>query len=228
MKNIVVTGAGRGIGLALAKEFSQLGHRVLATYRDEKSAAELLRLSEEEEGDVTTVTADVRDEKTFGPLKKQLQEWGSVDILVNNAGVIGSEAGSLGKLDARKMMDTFDVNTFGPLRVCQLVMPFVKAGGTVAHITSLMGSISDNTAGGYYDYRMSKAALNMFNRCLALEFPKVTCLVLHPGWVQTDMGGAGAAVTKEESARGLCQVILDAKPELTGQFFDYAGHRLPW
>jgi NAD(P)-dependent dehydrogenase (short-subunit alcohol dehydrogenase family) len=226
MKSVVITGAGRGIGLALTKEFSRQGFRVLGTYRSEKSAQGLLQLTQE--ADVSAVTADITDEKTFGPLTKKLEEWGSVDILVNNAGVIGQAAGSLRELNPSKMMETFDTNTFGPLRVSQAVMPFLNKNGKIAHVSSLMGSVTDNTSGGYYDYRMSKAALNMFNSCLAKEFPKLTCLVLHPGWVQTDMGGAGAAVTPEESARGLCQVILNAKLEQSGQFFEYTGRNLPW
>lgn len=226
MKNVIITGAGRGIGLALTKEFSRQGYRVLGTYRDEKSAKELLRFAQE--ADVTAVTADITDEKTFGPLKKKLEEWGSVDILVNNAGVVGETAPSLSQLDPGKMIKTFEVNTFGPLRMSQLVMPFLSRGGKVAHITSLMGSIADNASGGYYDYRMSKAALNMFNSCLAKEFPLITCLVLHPGWVQTDMGGSEAPVKKEESARGLCQVIMNSKLEQSGHFFDYTGKELPW
>lgn len=226
MKNVVITGAGRGIGLALAKEFSRQGFRVLATYREEKSARELLQLTQE--ADVSAVTADITEESTFGPLKERLEKLGSVDILVNNAGVIGSEAASLRALDPRKMMETFNVNTFGPLRASQLVMPFLGKGAKIAHITSLMGSIADNASGGYYDYRMSKAALNMFNSCLAKEFPAITSLVLHPGWVQTDMGGSEAPLKKEESARGLCRVILEAKPEQSGMFFDYSGRELPW
>jgi NAD(P)-dependent dehydrogenase (short-subunit alcohol dehydrogenase family) len=226
MKNVVITGAGRGVGLALAKEFFRQGFRVLGTYRSERSAQELLRLSKE--ADVSAVTADVTDEKSFGPLTKKLEEWGPVDILVNNSGVIGQKAGSLKELDPRQMMKTFDTNTFGPLRVSQAVMPFLSEGGKIAHVSSMMGSITDNGSGGHYDYRMSKAALNMFNSCLAKEFPKLTCIVLHPGWVQTDMGGAGAAVSPEESARGLCKVILGAKLEQSGKFFEYTGKELPW
>ncbi|MGZ3695376.1 MAG: SDR family oxidoreductase [Bdellovibrionota bacterium] len=226
MKNIVITGAGRGIGLALTREFSQKGYHVLGTYRDEKSAKDLLRLAQE--GNVTAVTADITNESTFGPLKKALEKLGKIDILLNNAGIIGKEFGPLSEVDPEDVMNVFNVNTLGPLRVSQLAMPFLKKGGTVAHITSLMGSIADNASGGYYAYRMSKTALNMFNRCLAHDFPEATCLVLHPGWVQTDMGGTNATITKEDSARGLCQVITQAKLEQSGKFFEYTGRELPW
>jgi NAD(P)-dependent dehydrogenase (short-subunit alcohol dehydrogenase family) len=226
MKNVVITGAGRGIGLALAKEFSRHGHKVLGTYRREKSAQGLLSLTQE--ADVTAVTTDITEESSFGPLRSALEKLGGVDILVNNAGVIGENSDHLQALDPKKMMEVFEVNTFGPIRACQHVMPFMRKGAKIAHLTSLMGSVTDNTSGGYYDYRMSKAALNMFNSCLAKEFPQITCLVLHPGWVQTDMGGAEAPVTKEESAKGLCQVILNAELGRSGKFFDYTGKSLPW
>jgi NAD(P)-dependent dehydrogenase (short-subunit alcohol dehydrogenase family) len=226
MKNVLITGAGRGIGLALAKEFSQKGYHVLGTYRDLKHAEELLRLAKD--GNITAVTADITDASSFGPLKKELEKLGNIDILINNAGVIGNKFGALSDVDAEDALNVFKVNTLGPLKIGQLAMPFLEKGGTVAHITSLMGSIADNGSGGYYAYRMSKTALNMFNRCLAHDFPDHTCLVLHPGWVQTDMGGANATVTKAESARGLCQVITQAKLSQSGMFFDYTGRELPW
>lgn len=226
MKTVLITGAGRGIGLALTKEFANQGYQVLATYREEANARELLRFAKEAK--VTAVTAEITDPSSFGPLKKELEKVGQIDAVVNNAGVIGRKLGALKEVDAKDTMNVLEVNAVGPLLVSQLVMPFVKKGGTVAHITSLMGSISDNASGGYYAYRMSKAALNMFNRCLSHDYPDLTCLVLHPGWVQTDMGGANAPLSKEESARGLCQVIRNAKAGQTGKFFDYTGKELPW
>jgi NAD(P)-dependent dehydrogenase (short-subunit alcohol dehydrogenase family) len=221
-KNVLVTGAGRGIGLALTKEFTNLGYRVIGTYRRPENAKELLEMDS-----VLAVKADVTDEKSFAPLKEELKKLGHLDVLVNNSGVIGQKQ-SLLNFDVSAAIDTFNVNTFGPLRICKLALPFMKQGGTVAQITSLMGSIKDNGSGGYYDYRMSKAALNMFNMCLSKEFPQVTCLALHPGWVQTDMGGAGATVPVNESARGLLKVITGATLKQSGQFFDYRGQSLPW
>lgn len=226
MKKVLITGAGRGIGLALTKEFLKHNHQVIATYRDEKSATDLLHLRQQSK-DVHPIVADVGDEKTFGALKEKLTQFGPIDILINNAGVIGSKSSSIHELDFKKVSEVFNVNTLGPMRVCQLVMPFMAEGGTVAHITSQMGSISD-AGGGYYDYRMSKAALNMFNKCLSIEYPMNTCIVLHPGWVQTDMGGAGAAVTPQESASGLYKVIIEAKPKQTSHFYDFRGREIGW
>jgi NAD(P)-dependent dehydrogenase (short-subunit alcohol dehydrogenase family) len=223
MKAVLITGAGRGIGLALAKEFSANGFKVAGTYRDVKSAAELLGLK-----NVTAVKADVTKAGSLAAVTELLKSWGNVDILVNNAGVIGDKSISLMKMEIEKLHEVFDVNTLGPMRVCRAVIPFMKSGATIAQITSLMGSITDNGSGGYYDYRMSKAALNMFNSCLAKEFPEIKCLVLHPGWVQTDMGGAGATVTAEDCARGLFKIISDGANAKSGHFYDFKGKELPW
>jgi NAD(P)-dependent dehydrogenase (short-subunit alcohol dehydrogenase family) len=227
MKNVVITGAGRGIGLALAKEFLHHGYFVIGTYRDAKSASELLELTKQNDR-IKAVTADVTDENSFSDLQKEIKKIGHIDILINNAGVIGSKAKSVMEVDLKEMDKVFQVNTFGPVRVCKLVMPFVRKGGVVAQISSMMGSITDNGSGGYYDYRMSKTALNMFNMCLSMDFPDVTCLALHPGWVQTDMGGVGATLPVEASAKGLYKVITSATASQSGDFFDYRGTQLSW
>ncbi|MGE3973532.1 MAG: SDR family oxidoreductase [Bdellovibrionales bacterium] len=226
MKKVLITGAGRGIGLALTKEFVAKGYQVIGTYRDASSAKELLQLSDS--SSVIAVTADLTDESTFGPLKEQLKNLKSIDILINNAGVIGEKASSILELDLEGVREVLDVNTLGPMRMSQLVIPFMNKSGIVAQITSQMGSISDNKSGGYYDYRMSKAALNMFNMCLSKEFTSLTCLTLHPGWVKTDMGGAGATVTTKDCAAGLFQVITSATSKQTGEFYNFKGEHLPW
>lgn len=225
MKTVLITGAGRGIGLALTKEFTTAGYKVIATYRDEKTAKDLLDFAKTA-STVTLVTADVALEKTFGPLKEQLKKIGSLDILINNSGVIGDQGRSLLEQDMETLEHVLQVNTLGPMRITKLAIPFMNKGGTIAQISSLMGSIDDNESGGYYDYRMSKTALNMFNKCLSKEFPQFTCITLHPGWVQTDMGGAGATVAVKDSAHGLFKVITSAKQ--TGKFIDYTGKELSW
>lgn len=225
MKTVLITGAGRGIGLALTKEFTSLGYQVLGTYREEKSAKELLEFAKTHPS-VHTTTIDVTDEKTFSPLKEQLKKLGSIDILINNSGVIGDHGSSLLEHDLNDVEQVLKVNALGPMRITKLVASFMNKGGTIAQISSLMGSIADNESGRFYSYRMSKAALNMFNKSLAKDLPNLTCLTLHPGWVQTDMGGAEATLTPIESAKGLCKVILTQKQ--SGKFFDYSGKELPW
>ncbi len=227
MKTVLITGAGRGIGLALTREFAQNGYRVVGTYRTESAAKELLDLSASSKS-IVPVKADVTNEKTFAALKEELSLIKSIDILINNSGVVGDRGDSLAELDLDRTKDVFEVNTFGPVRICQLVLPYMKLDGTIAQITSKMGSIKDNSSGGYYDYRMSKVALNMFNMCLAKEFPQLTCLVLHPGWVQTEMGGAGATVPVRDCSLGLYKVITGAKSAQSGGFFNYTGEALPW
>ncbi|MCC2679137.1 MAG: short-chain dehydrogenase [Pseudobdellovibrio sp.] len=227
MKNVLITGAGRGIGFSLVKEFANNGYTVLATYRDAAAAKNLLAFSKDNPK-VKTVTADVSDESSFADLKAAVQRLGHIHILINNAGVIGGKARNLQELNLDEMNKVFQVNTFGPIKVCKAVMPFVPKDGKVVQISSLMGSISDNGSGGYYDYRMSKTALNMFNMCLSMEFPDVTCLTLHPGWVQTDMGGAGATLPVDQCAKGLYKVITEATAAQSGDFLDYRGHQLGW
>lgn len=225
MKTVVITGAGRGIGLALTKKFTENNYNVIATYRDAKSARDLLDYAKSHPT-ITPLTLDVTLEKTFAPLRDHLKKVGGTDILVNNSGVIGGEGRSLLELDMEKLEDVLQVNTLGPMRISKLAIPFMKNNGTIAQISSLMGSIKDNGSGGHYDYRMSKTALNMFNMCLSKEFPQFTCITLHPGWVQTDMGGPNATVTVEDSAAGLFKVITTAKE--TGKFIEYSGKELPW
>lgn len=226
MKNVLITGAGRGIGLALVNEFVRNDYKVIGTYRDASSAQELLKLAKQNPA-ISVVVADVSNSSTLKVLSSELKRIGSLDILINNSGVIGDRGRSLAELDMEKLEAVLQVNTYGPIRISQLALPFMKSG-TVAQISSLMGSIADNGSGGYYDYRISKAALNMFNSCLSKEFPNITCLALHPGWVQTDMGGAGASVAVNDCAKGLYQVITSAKLKQSGRFFDYQGKELPW
>ncbi len=226
MKTVLITGAGRGIGLALAEQFLQKGHQVLASYRDEATSKDLLALTKISNS-LQLIKMDVAQVSTWGDFKTIITKT-PPDILINNAGVIGSESGSIRDINLKELTNVFAVNTFAPLLVSQFVAPLMKAGSTIAHVTSLMGSIADNKGGGYYDYRMSKAALNMMNKCLSIEFPKLTCLVLHPGWVQTDMGGSSAPVQPEASAKGLTEVILNSQVEQSGRFYDYRGRELPW
>lgn len=227
MKTVVITGAGRGIGLALTKQFIQNGYQVVGTYRNAKSAPDFLKLAESNKS-VFPVQADVTDEKTFTALKDQLKKIAKIEILINNSGVIGEKKSPLSELNIDKAAETLQVNTLGPMRITKLALPYLSENAIVAQITSLMGSIADNSSGGYYDYRMSKAALNMFNMCLTKELPQITCLALHPGWVQTDMGGAGATVTVADCAKGLFKVITSSSLQQSGQFLDFTGKQLQW
>ena len=154
-----------------------------------------------------------------------------LDLLINNAGVGGSQA-ALAGLDAATFMDTYRVNVVGPLLVSQAFAELLAQGvdALLISITSRMGSIADNGGGGWYDYRASKAALNMLNANLALELRgrKIAAVVLHPGWVQTDMGGAGATLSVDESVSGMLAVIDGLTLEDSGRFLDWNGQEIPW
>ncbi len=221
---VLVTGANRGIGLELARQLRAEGHEVIGTARNPQSATEL------KETGARVVQLDVVDSDSVRAMAKAL-EGQKIDLLINNAGMLGHSAPSFAETDFDEVVATFDVNSLGPMRVTQALLPNIMAGKgkTIVQISSTMGSIANN-GGGYYGYRASKSALNMLNKSLALELADlgITSIVLHPGWVQTRLGGAGAAITTKDSVSGMLVVIADLSPEDTGRFLDYKGEELPW
>ena len=154
----------------------------------------------------------------------------AVDILINNAGVYLDDDVAFESLDSKMILESFNTNSIGPIRVTQALLPLLKKARApkVASVSSLMGSMADNKAGGAYAYRMSKAAVNMFTRSLAADEREMTVITLHPGWVKTDMGGDRAPLEPAKSAEGLWTVIESATPDDSGKFFNHAGRELPW
>ncbi len=220
----LITGASRGIGLELTRHVQLRGDAVIATCRDPKSNRELRDL------DIAVKKLDVLDGASVQALADSLIET-PIDVLVNNAGISGGRA-RLTELDFGKMNECFATNTLGPLRVTAALLPNLRAGERrlVANVTSRMGSIADNTSGGSYAYRTSKAALNMANRSMAHELGAdgITCVVFHPGWVQTDMGGANAPLSVEDSVQGLLEVMDGLSTADSGRFLNYNGEEIPW
>lgn len=137
---------------------------------------------------------------------------------------------TLQKLSIADMEMTFRTNTFSPVVVVKTFLPNLKRGKSprLINITSLMGSIADNSSGGYYAYRMSKTALNMFAKSFSIDYPDIITLTLHPGWVRTNMGGPEAPTLPRESARGLYALIKQAHKDQSGHFMDFRGKELPW
>ncbi len=219
---IVITGASRGIGAEFVRFFATQGHEVHAVSRHpERLGAGGAKL-----GNISIHEIDL--ENVAGPERLQRAlEGRKIDLLVNNAGMY-AEGDELANLKVQDLRDSFEVNTLIPLRLCQALLPNLGKGAKVVQITSLMGSIADNGGGGAYAYRMSKAALNMFNKSFSIEFPEYVALVLHPGWVKTDMGGSNAPTTVQESVAGMAKVIEKAGAAQSGKFFDYEGEELPW
>ena len=217
---ICITGASRGIGLELARQYRDLGHDVLAACR--KTTAGLKKLGVEVVDGV-----DVAGDKAVARLVKAVGDR-TVDVLVNCAGVLSDE--SLADLDFDRIRHQFDVNSLGPLRVTAALREHLDKGSKVAIITSRMGSIDDNTSGGRYGYRMSKCAVNMAGRSLAHDLKEagVAVAILHPGFVRTDMTGHQGLVDPPESAAGLIARIDELTLETSGGFWHANGERLPW
>lgn len=227
---IVITGASRGIGLEFARRYLERGDHVEAVVRSPASADALYALGAAAGGRLRVHGCDVTSDQAARALAAALGE-GGVDILINNAGVMGKMQ-ALEALDFQDILRTIDANALGPLRVTAALLPHLRrgAGRKVAHVTSGMGSIGDNTSGGAYGYRMSKAALNMACRSMAIDLRRegITAVVINPGWVKTDMGGPGAPTPVEESVRLMMGLIDGLSPAQSGAFLDYRGHTWPW
>ena len=219
MPSVAIVGASRGIGREFVRQYLADGWQVHASARGDADLADLGAAG------ATAYKAEVTDEASLAAMASAIGA--PLDLLIVNAGV-GSRESRLDKIDAANWTRVMTVNALGPLLVARALGPRVRDGGTIAALTSLMGSIADNGGGGAWSYRMSKAALNMGWSCLGIELrPRdVKVGVLHPGWVKTDMGGDQAPLTREESVSGLRSVI--AALTSTGGFFDYSGKVLPW
>lgn len=221
MKKTLVTGANRGIGLELVRQLKARGDDVIACARS--TSDELAALG------VRVETLDVRDANSVRALASAVK--GPLDLVFNVAGVYGGPKQSVGQmaedLELRDVLDTFDVNAAGPLRVAVALRANLRAGSKLVHVTSGMGSISDNTSGGYYAYRMSKAALNMASRSLAVDLKSdgIISVVINPGWVQTDMGGRGAPTPVDDSVRGILREVDRATLADSGEFLNWKGNR---
>ena len=225
MPIVFITGANRGIGLELARQYAAGGWRVIATARDPGGATELNALA----GDVTVrpldLGADFFDIDWNGVAGTE-----PIDVFINNAGVSGPPRLDTIE-DAAAWINTLAVNSVAPVVLAKAVLPLVAAArGKLIAITSEMGSIADNRSGGYIAYRSSKAALNAAWRSLAIDVAPqgVVAAVLHPGWVKTRMGGAGAPLGVQESVAGMRRVIADLDAERAGGFYKYDGASLPW
>jgi NAD(P)-dependent dehydrogenase (short-subunit alcohol dehydrogenase family) len=227
--NIFITGANRGIGLGLTKAWLAKGHNVYATARHPDHARELWELEADYKGRCHLQTLDVTQDEQLTLLAKKL-EGVPIHMLINNAGVLPSWSSSFQDLTRTDLLRAFEVNTIAPIRVAQAFLPHLKAAGhpIVATLSSLMGSITDNTSGGAYAYRISKTAVNMWNKSFAIDHPWLTAVVLHPGWVKTDMGGENAPTQVEESVTGLVKILSALKKETSGHFIDFQGRDLPW
>jgi NAD(P)-dependent dehydrogenase (short-subunit alcohol dehydrogenase family) len=228
-KTYVITGTSRGIGFELARQALKAGHTVWALARGPEKSEKLQKLKAEFPDQLKTASIDVVSDSSVEAFSKQFGNH-AIDVLINNAGAYLDQEADFETLDFKKVVETFEINTIGAMRVTKALLPQLQksAKPKLVHITSLMGSIQDNESGGAYAYRISKAALNMFAKSFSCDYPEITSAVVHPGWVKTDMGGSNAPTSIEESAKGIHQVIHDLSLEKSGSFFDFEGESLPW
>lgn len=220
MKTIAIVGSNRGIGLEFVQQLSSdKNNKVFALCR--KGSETLSTLP------VTTVEGcDVTDQSSLDRCANQMTE--SLDWLIHVSGILSHE--SLENLDFPSIERQIQVNTLGPLKTIKALLPKVKDGGTIALLTSRMGSLADNTSGGYYGYRMSKAALNMAGVSLAqdLKSREITVLLLHPGFVKTEMTNFNGQIDTETSVKGMIALLEQKGLEDSGTFWHTDGTKLPW
>lgn len=218
MPTVLVTGANRGLGLEFARQYAADGWDVIATVRETSPELDALGVRVEQ-----LELSDLDQASRFG---ERID--GPLDLLVANAGTYGPRDAASAE-EGQAWLDAFAVNTVGPYLLAQSVLPKVHAAhGKLVAVSTRMGSLDDNTSGGFLAYRSSKTALNMAWKTLALANPDLACAVLHPGWVQTRMGGPSAPVAPNDSIAGMRRVIDGLTPADSGAFLDYQGQRVPW
>ncbi|GAB4478050.1 MAG: SDR family oxidoreductase [Anaerolineae bacterium] len=232
MQQVLITGASRGIGLELTRQIAARGDHVFATCRSPQTAEALQTLATHHPEHITVLALDVTDDAQIEAAYHAVSaRTGALDVLINNAGVF-PRSEHLDTLDKATLLNTLHINAVGPLMVSRRFIDLLQHSDRpkLINITSQLGSISRKTSGGSYSYCGSKALLNMLTRALAFEVRPlgVTAIMLHPGWVQTDMGGSGASLRVEEAVAGMLRVIDGLTPEDTGRFLQWDGRELPW
>ena len=230
-RSVLVTGANRGLGLEFVRQYAQAGWKSYAACRAPESAKELKALQDQHAGRITILSLDVTDAASVRTAAEKLRGE-PIDLLLNNAGVGGPPAQKIGSFDYAAWSQVLDVNVLGPARVIEAFVGNVAKGRDkrIVTVTSRMGSIADNSSGGSYAYRSSKAGVNAVVKSFSIDLaPRgITCVVVHPGWVRTDMGGAGGKLAPAESVKSLRALIDGLSATDSGKFFDVDGEVLPW
>ena len=232
MNKILITGANRGIGLELVRLCAMRGNRVFAGCRSLEQAQELTGLSAQYPGQITILALEITDATSVESCLQQVKnETDALDILINNAATFANGE-TLRTFDAEKATQQWTVNAIGQMLVAQKSLDLLKMGTNpkIINITSESGSVSTMTDFRGYYYFGSKAAMNMFTRCMAWdpETAGIITIALHPGWVRTDMGGADADLSVTESAEGILNVISALTPDDNGKFYTWDGKEYPW
>ena len=222
MKTALVTGANRGIGLELTMQLLDSGYNVHATYRSSKGGLEEIQNSA-----LNIHQMDVRNKEEISAVIKSIS---SLELLINNAGIADGHWQSISEIDMEHALEVLNVNAVSPVLVTQQVLPILSNQSTIVMISSLMGSISDCRSGRSYAYRASKTALNMFSMAMKNELDGMgsSLLIIHPGWVETDMGGPNAPLSTDESVRGIMQRITEQNMSMSGRYVQFDGTPVEW
>lgn len=225
---VLITGTNRGIGLTFVKQYAADGWNVIACCRDPQSATELQVLASTHRN-IQIIALDMADFSQIDAVALQLKEQ-KIDVLINNAGVYPES--SLGDVDFDDWASAFKINAMAPLKMAEAFMPHVAASQLkkIVTLSSKMGSMDDNTSGGSYIYRSSKAAVNMVMKSLSIDLKPygIAVVTLHPGWVRTDMGGPNGLIDSQTSVTGLRKVIADLSLASSGKFIAYDGSEIAW
>ncbi|USH04973.1 SDR family oxidoreductase [Grimontia kaedaensis] len=228
-KHMLITGANRGIGLALTQIYLDAGWHVHACCRHPSEATDLNALATQYES-LSIHALDVTDHADIDALAQSLSGK-QFNLILNNAGYYGPKGCGFGNTDMDEWRKVLEINTLAPLKIAEAFYPHLLAAkGTFAAVSSKVGSMAENTSGGGYIYRSSKAALNSVVKSLSndLSSQGIISVALHPGWVQTEMGGPNALISAEESAQGLYVVLEGLEAKDSGGFLNYQGEKIPW
>jgi NAD(P)-dependent dehydrogenase (short-subunit alcohol dehydrogenase family) len=240
MPTVLVTGAGRGLGLEFARQYAADGWSVLACARDPARSTALTTLAAESSGRVEPIALDIADFAAIDRVASSLAGR-PIDVLINNAGTMGAAnfardgagAGKFGSANFDDWAAVYRVNTFAPMKMAEAFIEHVSGSEhkRIVSLSSIVGSMSKNNLGGLYVYRSSKAALNAIMRSMGLDLARkygVVAIAMHPGWARTDMGGERADIDATTSVAGMRRVISGLTNESSGRFWMYDGSELPW
>ncbi len=229
--DVLITGANRGIGLEFVAQYLAAGQQVVAACRDPDSASELDALAGQYQEQLEVVALDVASQESIDALATGLKGR-ALGLLINNAGVYGPSGSKLHSLDTDTWLQVFAVNSIAPVQVAAALLDNLEAAqqARLVVISSRMGSIADNSSGSAWIYRSSKAAVNAAYASLALDLKDagIAVAILHPGWVQTDMGGSNALIDTTASVNGMREVIAGLNTTNSGRFLSYDGTEIPW
>lgn len=221
MATAIITGANRGLGLEMAKQYAANGWHVIGTAREPENATELQAID-----NVKVMQLDAVDDASVKSFAQQLGGQ-PIDLFINNAGIFGPS-----EFDPDAWLELFNVNVIGPVRLANALKNNVakSADKKMVVLSSQVGSIAENETGSMMYYRTSKAAVNQAWNCLAQQWKDegLTLAMMHPGWVQTDMGGENADLTPQESVEGMRSVIDRLTHKQNAKFYDYSGREIPW